>query len=437
MTLSKSIVSYGAALVINRAASFLLLPILTSALTPDIFGALSLLQLFYMAALMFSVHGLDEASIRFGISQDNNNSQFLRFILRETSLFTLFTIPILLLTLVYSDVSQSISPANLLPLLLWIFADALYVPSIAFCRAINRTSRVVWALITQGLLTWVLTWLSVSKFNLSINGILLSYAAASFIPLPILLKGLFTKENSKSSIPIPYKTIRKFAWPAGLISIIAIGINFSDRYIIAKLSNTYDTGLYSAGFRIGMVVAMAVSALRMAWYPSAYRQLEENSKSTQLFKSESLKIITILGVIAVFISFLRHQITGITILGKSLISPEYENGLIVIPIIALAFVFDGASTIADTALYFKQKMRLLVVVTLSTLTIKVVLCIILVPRIGIQGAALSTLIAFIFQAIAFEILNKIILKCRILSKANWFLLASVSVIIMLTSVYHF
>lgn len=423
MSLSRSIVSYGAALVVNRAASFLLLPVLTSALTPDIFGALSILQLFYMAALMFSVHGLDEACIRFGISQNNNNPQFLRFILREAFLYALLTIPILFLLLP--------SPDNLLPLLMWIFADALYVPSVAFCRAINKTSGVVWALIIQGVLTWILIWISVSIFNVSINGILLSYAVASIIPLPILLKGIFTKD--KLSTAIPYKTIRKFAWPAGLISIIAIGINFSDRYIIAKLSSTYDTGLYSAGFRIGMVVSMAVSALRMAWYPSAYRQLETDSSSPQLFKKESLKVIAMLGFIAIMISAFRHKVTEIIILGKHLIAPEYSDGLIVIPTIALAFIFDGASTISDTALYFKQKMSILVAVTLTTLILKVALCIILVPKIGIQGAALSTLIAFTVQAILFEILNRTILNCKILSTTHWLLLLSLSAVIFTTS----
>jgi O-antigen/teichoic acid export membrane protein len=178
-----------------------------------------------------------------------------------------------------------------------------------------------------------------------------------------------------------------------------------------------------------MVVSMAVSALRMAWYPSAYRQLETDSTSSQLFKKESLKIIAILGFIAIMISIFRHKLTEITILGKSLIAPEYENGLIVIPIIALAYVFDGASTIADTALYFKQKMRMLVAVTLTTLTFKVILCIILVPLIGIQGAALSTLIAFSIQAIFFEILNRTVLKCKILSTTHWLLLLSLTAII--------
>ncbi|MBL8029299.1 MAG: oligosaccharide flippase family protein [Fibrobacteres bacterium] len=430
MSFKRTSIAYGSALIINRAASFLLLPLLTSSLSPDLFGLLSVLQFTYMAALMFAIHGLDDASVRFCTSNDTNQRQFFKSTLTETSLFSVITLPILWGIITMFSTTESSIISLLIPLYLWVLADTVYIPTANICRANGKAAQVSAALIIQGLLTWILVWISLKYFNMGLSGILTAYALSSILPLPILLQGITSQTKSGATKSISFKDVRKYAIPAGIISLFTVGINFSDRYIIAKLGSTHDAGLYSVGFRLGMIVALAVSAFRMAWYPIAYKQLEDGHKKG-MFQKESFKIILALSALALLVSFFRNEIAALTLFGKNIIAPEYHDGLSIIPIITLAFVFDGASTLADTALFYKQKMKLLLTITSIVLTIKVSLSILLL-QFGIIGVALSSLIAFSLQTIIIEVTNRKYLSIQILGLKHFVLLALVSAAIFVS-----
>jgi O-antigen/teichoic acid export membrane protein len=388
---------------------------------------------------MVSVHGLDEACVRFGRNNDESGKSLINSATKESFITSLFVIPFIAVAFFTVDIFSALPLYTLATLAVWIIADALLVPYIAYARSVGKATHVAVVLVIQGIVTWILTYIALTYLYASINGILLSYAAASIIPLVILtinsgaIKTLFA--NSRPDFP----AIRKYALPAGIVSVVAIAVNFSDRYIIALFCSTHETGLYSAGFKIGMIISMSISAIRMAWYPSAYRQMEESSfehnTGNSLFARESILIITCIGMLAIVISFFRNQIGAIEILGKPIIAAEYREGLVVIPVIALAYVFDGAATLADTLLYFKQRMAAVLKISLLSLFVKLALCIILIRHFGIMGAAISTLAAFILQAVAFETVNRRVLKLSVLSVKHWAILSIISALVILSMKY--
>ena len=178
--------------------------------------------------------------------------------------------------------------------------------------------------------------------------------------------------------------------------------SLSDRYIIGYFLGIKAVGVYSAAYNLGGVAAFFFSPLAIILLP-AITYLYENNKIQEVktHLKYSLKLYLIFAIPAVF---------GLSILAKPLLATlataEFAAAAFwIIPIVALATALLGASGVISRVLMLFKRTRIIGLIDGACAILNVVMNIILVPVMGILGAAISTLAVFMLRLMAISIIS--------------------------------
>lgn len=187
------------------------------------------------------------------------------------------------------------------------------------------------------------------------------------------------------------KKIIKFGFPLIFASLSGWIMEMIDKLVINKISGLADTGLYSLGYKIGMIIMIIAIAFSKAWAPFFYENIDKNKskivKYTYLY-------ISVLLLICIIISLLSEVIITL------LFSSDFSSSAKIIPIIAFAYFFDGLWKMFILYLININRTVIYTVLIFIASAINLVLNIVLVPIMGEVGAAYATLISFIVGAVA-------------------------------------
>jgi len=99
------------------------------------------------------------------------------------------------------------------------------------------------------------------------------------------------------------------------------------------------------------------------------------------------------------VSFFIEDIVRMKFFGKQFFPPIYWQGAEIVPWILLAYVFTGAYVVFVVGIYLEKKTKYLPLVTGAGALLNVGANLILIPLLGILGAALSTLLSYIVMAV--------------------------------------
>jgi O-antigen/teichoic acid export membrane protein len=168
-------------------------------------------------------------------------------------------------------------------------------------------------------------------------------------------------------------------------------INLSDRYVVSFFLGATSLGIYAAGYNLGSIpysVTTILGFVLMATLPQLYDEGKIDEVKTHL--RYNLKYF-----LAIAIPFLF----GATILGEAVLrlfstAEIADKGHVVIPLVALAVTLLSIHNIIWNILLLVKKTKVLVIVWIIAAVVNIGLNLLLVPHIGIIGAAISSLIAY-------------------------------------------
>lgn len=195
-------------------------------------------------------------------------------------------------------------------------------------------------------------------------------------------------------------------------------VNSSDRYVIGILLSTAFVGYYSPAYTIGTSINMFMAPLSFMLPAVLSRYYDENNmKEVKTVLRYSLKYFLALAIPAVFgLSLMSKQL--LAILSTSEIAVQ---GYLVTPIIAISVLLFGAYTIIYQIIVLEKKTKITGIIWITAAILNLGLNILIIPIIGILGAAITTFIAFASALIAtlysaskyfyFEIDLVFIIKC--------------------------
>lgn len=169
-------------------------------------------------------------------------------------------------------------------------------------------------------------------------------------------------------------------------------VNVSDRYIIVFYLGVSSTGIYSAGYGLGNIPYSMVSVLTFVLL-APLAKLYDNGKMDEVTTHLSYSLKYFLAIAIPFIF-------GAAILAEPVLelfsTPEIASqGYIVTPIIALAISILGVNNLISNILILVKKTKIMATIWVLAAVLNLGLNVLLVPRIGILGAALTTLIAYL------------------------------------------
>lgn len=183
-----------------------------------------------------------------------------------------------------------------------------------------------------------------------------------------------------------------FGVPMIAYELGGIILNLGDRYVIEIFLGSEPLGLYSAAYNFCEYVSLILLAsIGQAIMPMYVRTWEERGEAaTRQFVEQSLHFYILLGAAVV---------AGLAAVGEDLLgflaSDKYRAGAVVIPFVAAGMVIDGALSIIAAGLYIHKQTRVLMMLVVGTAVINVILNVLLVPRLGIAGAAVATLMSYV------------------------------------------
>jgi O-antigen/teichoic acid export membrane protein len=237
-----------------------------------------------------------------------------------------------------------------------------------------------------------------------IEGIFISNLAASFLSFVLLLPTLI--KNIKFSFhKLLFKRLLKFGIPYLPAGFGVMLVQVVDVPILQSLTDAKTVGIYKANYKLGIFMMLFVNMFQYAWQPFFLTNAKEiNAK--EIF-SKVLTFFTIAGsLMFVFLSLFISDIVQIDISGFSIIGSKYWSGLYIVPVVLLAYLFNGLYVVFSAGIYIEEKSIYAPIVAGLGAFTNVTANYILIPHLNIMGAALATLASYVVMAAGYYIVTQ-------------------------------
>ncbi|PID46256.1 MAG: hypothetical protein CSB47_04840 [Proteobacteria bacterium] len=174
--------------------------------------------------------------------------------------------------------------------------------------------------------------------------------------------------------------------------------NLSDRYMLAWMVDKAEAGKYAVGYDLaGNSIMMVMNAINLAAYPMIVKLLDQKGQEAAL-EYFNTYVILLLGISI-------PAVVGLSLVGPDLvylmIGEKYQESVVlVLPWIASALFFMGLG-----AFYFHLPFQLgnknlgIFKIAIFVAIINLLLNVLLIPRMGMHGAAISTLLSFMIASV--------------------------------------
>ncbi len=401
---------YGLPNIIGRLLSYLLVPLYTYIFATGEYGKISFLYAYISFVNIVLTYGMETSLFNFSRLEEDKKKVYSTTLLSVASTSVLF----ILLIVAYSQTIAGwlhlpTHPEYIIWLALILSADAICAIPFAKLRQLNKARRFA----TIKMLNIIIYILSNLFFlllcpaiykhpdslfysfiqpiynpNIGIGYILISNVIASVATLLMLLPDIVKAGIKFDSVlwkkMMPYAIPLVFAGLAGMVNETLDRILL--QYLLPADVSWQQAGIYSACYKVPMIITMFVQAFKYAAEPYFFATAKEKD-----FTKTYADIIKYFIIVCLLI-FLGTMLNISWI--KYFIGPRYWSGLQVVPILLMANLCLGV--FYTLSIWYKLSHKTLYGAYLTTIgaIITIVLDVYWIPRIGYIGCAWATLICY-------------------------------------------
>lgn len=381
--------------LIISLSNIILLPILTKNLPIEEYGI--------WTQLMVTV-GIVPSAVLFGLPYTMNRflpSLKKREEIQEIFYSILFVVTISstitsILIYVYSNKIANIlfgSNVQIVKILsIVVFIECLLNLFINYFLATQQIKKYSTVTLTQTILNVMFVSYFVSKGE-GVYGALIGFMLKEIIVFLIMFTMIISEIGIKFPIFSNLKDYLKFGLPTVPGNLSNWIVNSSDRYVIGLFLGMPFVGFYSPGYTLGSMVNIFLAPI-ISILPAALSRYydEENFEEVHTILSYSMKYFMLIAIPSAFgLSFLSKSL--LTILSTPEIAAE---GYLITPFTAISSLFFGMYAIIAQVCVLEKKTKVIGKIWLLAALINLILNILFIPIMGILGAAITTLIAFMF-----------------------------------------
>lgn len=190
--------------------------------------------------------------------------------------------------------------------------------------------------------------------------------------------------------------------------------NSSDKLMITNILTTAETGIYSVGSKLGHASQLIYTAFAGGWQFFAFSTMNEENQ----VESNS-RIFEYLGVISFICSMFVFSLAEP--IYKFLFVGDYVKGYIVSPYLFLAPLLQMLFQIeANQFIVVKKTWPNFFILSVGAI-VNVILNVVFIPKIGIEGAAIASLIGYVFSVIICSI---VLIKMKLMVLRPRFMVVS-------------
>lgn len=262
---------------------------------------------------------------------------------------------------------------------------------LSYMRACQLSSLVVGSSLIGLVLSLSLNIYFIGIRHVGVVGVLYSSLFSSTL-IAVLLSAYTIRQVGLTVSFDKLRAIVAFGAPLVVTSITAFVVNFSDRFFLRHFSTVATVGIYALGYKFGFMLSLlVVQPFDMIWQARLY-EIGKRDKSGRTFARLFEYYGFVLVAAALALSIVIKELL-------SVISPaQFHAAYKVVPIVALAYVFQGANRFFLAGTYISKKTLPLGAVGLVCAAVNISLNLLWIPRFGMLGAAWSTLFSFFLMS---------------------------------------
>ncbi len=224
------------------------------------------------------------------------------------------------------------------------------------------------------------------------------------LALVLFRRGGLPRPRLAEFSPALFKEMLRFGIPMMVgYELSGIVLAVGDRYVIEALIGPEPLGLYAAAYNMCEYVQLVfISSVGQAIMPIYMKTWDENGReATSAFIDQSLRSYALFGV---------PVVAGVAAVGSELLpalaSSKYAAAGAVIPWVVAGMVVDGANAMVGAGLFIERRTRRIMAIIMSCAALNIGLNLVLVPRLGIVGSALATLVSYSATAVLLAVFGR-------------------------------
>lgn len=217
-----------------------------------------------------------------------------------------------------------------------------------------------------------------------------------------------------------------FSVPLILHALASIIVSRTGQMLLLKFMNSEEAGIYNFANNFGIIINGLYTAFNQAYIPWYYKQLQ--AQNIDHVKRCSLKYIELFTLVVMGVMMSMPEV--IKLMGTE----GYYRAIYVVPIIMAGMYNNFLYTFPVNYEFYNKKTQFIAAGTMILVGVNLVINVILVPKFGVYGAALTTYVSSMILLVIHLIIAKKAIKAFELEYKN-FVCFQVLVSIFVTGYY--
>lgn len=383
---------------INKGIAFLTIPIFTRLLTPGEYGYLSLYTTIVSIFSILLVLGFRGAIGRYYYEEEVEFDSFLGTIISFLFLYNLIVIP--MLYIFRSHFSDFLNIPEMI-FVLGIFSAFISIPLRLLLKFFqtSKQSKIYsrLSILKQTIILPIsIIWTYLLIENRYLGKINAQIVITLFLTIYAGYK-LLKLSNYKYKIKKNH-LVYALSYSIPLIPHALSGFILShfDQIIINQLTGSYNTGLYSFAYKIGMIIVIISGAMNRSFTPIFYENY--NKGNYNKINNIALNFSKYIFFLAVGLILFSQEVVMI------MADKSYYPALSLVPVIIIGGIWHFFYYVYSTYAFYKKKTGVISFLTFSAGFLNIGLNYLLIPKFGYSVAAYTTVFTY-FCLFIFHYLN--------------------------------
>ncbi len=287
-----------------------------------------------------------------------------------------FAIPFSILSGIFFSVLRSYEKIGWFAFIVNIFQNAVKLIAIIILIYLGLNYKsIAFSYLIGAVLTFIITYIIVRK------------------TIPIL----FVKNKNKEDREL-LKKLFSYSWPLIFFGFFSSILSWTDTFMIGVLlKSTTEVGLYNAAVPLALLITLSTDLFRQIFLPLITKEYGKgNIIAVKDISRQVTKWLFVVSIPLFVALFLFPQDAIRLIFGQ-----EYLAAAGALRILTLGFFVASILDVSPEILSMKEKSKLILVDTLIIVVLNIILNYFLIPKYGINGAALSTAISISILSVLF------------------------------------
>ena len=371
----------------TQLITFFLLPLYTKLLTTEEYGIVDLLNSLVVFILPIATLQVEQAVFRFLIDCRNNEKEKKKIL---TTTFVQIVFQFALLCLIYMLVQRYVNNKYKIFLILNIFAHIFSAMMLQISRGIGSNKDYAICSFIISFSNVVLNVVLIAFIRIGAYGLLIANFVSNCLGgIYIVIKQKLYKYIDFKYIDFKIlKEMLKYSMPLIPNALSWWVVNVSDRLIITYYLGAGENGVYTAANKFSSAYVTIYNIFNITWTEAL--AINANSKDKEQFINKIMHVIFVL-----FSTMCIGIIAIMPYIFPIMVDSKYEAGYRQIPILMIGSLFNVLVALISAIYVAEKKSAQLAKTTMLAAIINIITNVMLIKKIGLYAASISTLVAYL------------------------------------------